>query len=414
MLLLGRQMASRGIDCEYWFSRGSNRLPEFLATGQARLATMSQLAQRLEKNDVEVVQMTASDPGAEIVAQLAQGNARVIVTARGALSDIWNARNCFAYTAISKGMAAVNQPYSDVEIEVVRNSIDLDRFVANSDTRRDASAPIVAFVGRTKSPEKDFPRFTRIASRLVAQGTRVWIADPHEGSWSNFEGTGAVPIHAERWAPVPHTEIADFYRAVAASNGVVLMTSLSEGFGNVAPEAAACGARVAAPDVLGLREAVVDGVTGRLFAANQDDDSVAAMLSEWMATPHDGNAVAAAARREFSPTVMMDAYASIYARRSPRLVGVRPAVTNVPAEMPLLLEHLHRQREWRADFTWKAAMNLGDAGMGRATRRAMALALRTAPSQFVNATGARQFVRMTRAIVGSLLRGSPAVPVTSS
>ena len=53
------------------------------------------------------------------------------------------------------------------------------------------------------------------------------------------------------------------------------MTSRSEGFGNVAPEAAACGARVAAPDVMGLREAIVDGVTGMLYPAAASDDEVA-------------------------------------------------------------------------------------------------------------------------------------------
>ncbi|MEO7996050.1 MAG: glycosyltransferase, partial [Gemmatimonadaceae bacterium] len=269
MLLLGRQLASRGIASEYWFCKGSNRLQEFIAQSPTTLGPISQLAKRLNRGDVDIVQMTASDPGAEIVAQLARGKARVIVTARGALCDSWNHDQCFAYTAISKGMAEVNQPYTDLEIEVVRNSIDLDRFgpVTQADATSGGS-PIVAFVGRTKSAEKDFPRFTRIASRLIKHGARVWIADPHEATWANFTGSDVVEINVERWGRVTSAGIADFYRAVAASNGVVLMTSITEGFGNVAPEAAACGARVAAPNVMGLREAIVDGVTGRLFAAD--------------------------------------------------------------------------------------------------------------------------------------------------
>lgn len=415
MLLLGRQLAGRGIACEYWFCKGSNRLAEFNAQGRTTLGPISQLAKRLNRGDVDIVQMTASDPGAEVVAQLAKGKARVIVTARGALCDIWNHDKCFAYTAISKGMAEVNQPYTDLEIEVVRNSIDLDRFspVAHAEVKLSA-APIVAFVGRTKSPEKDFARFTRIASRLIKRGARVWIADPHEATWSNFSGADVVEINVERWTRVPSTEIAEFYRAVAASNGVVLMTSITEGFGNVAPEAAACGARVAAPDVMGLREAIVDGVTGRLFAADASDDDVAAMLDQWMKSTHDQHAVSAAARREFSPAVMMDAYAEIYARNSSRLhAGARPQPAQT-AEMPHLLAHLAKSRLWRARFAWESAMDLGDAGLGSQTRHALSLAIRTAPSQFLNATGLRQFVRMSRAIAGSMLRGASADPATNS
>ena len=53
----------------------------------------------------------------------------------------------------------------------------------------DAGAPIVAFVGRTTAVEKDFPRFTRIARRLSDRGARVWIADPHDADWEQFERT---------------------------------------------------------------------------------------------------------------------------------------------------------------------------------------------------------------------------------
>jgi hypothetical protein len=35
MLLLGRGLARRGIECEYWFCQPSSRLPEFTATGRA-------------------------------------------------------------------------------------------------------------------------------------------------------------------------------------------------------------------------------------------------------------------------------------------------------------------------------------------------------------------------------------------
>ena len=44
MLLLGRGLARRGIDCEYWFCQPSNRLPEFMSTGRVTLGSLPALA----------------------------------------------------------------------------------------------------------------------------------------------------------------------------------------------------------------------------------------------------------------------------------------------------------------------------------------------------------------------------------
>ncbi|MEO8562662.1 MAG: glycosyltransferase [bacterium] len=394
MLLLGRQMAKRGIDCEYWFCQPSSRLPEFTATGRATVGPLSALAKRLERGDVDVVQMTASDPAAELVARIA-GRARVIVTARGALADIWHRDNCFAYTAISKGMAEVNQPYTELEIEVVRNAIDVDAYAPPRASV--PGAPIVAFVGRTTGLEKNFPRFTRIARRLADRGARVWIADPHKANWSKFEGKPVERIETERWEPVSHAAIPEFYRDVAASGGVVLMTSTSEGFGNVAPEAAACGARVAAPDVMGLREAIVPGVTGMLYPAAASDDEVAEQLQDWLQQPHDMQACAEAACVEFSPTVMLDGYSAIYERREQRLRAAAspamPARSEDAPGMAVLFEHLEKQRTWRAAFSRHAAEDLASAGYRGLALHALAGGFRASPKQFLSRTGLRQLAQ---------------------
>jgi glycosyltransferase involved in cell wall biosynthesis len=396
MLLLGRQLELRGVHVEYWFCRGSNRLPEFMETGRATLGPLSQLAPRLARGELDVVQMTASDPAAPLVARLAAGKARVIVTARGAISDLWDHTNCFAYTAISQGMADVNQSYTDVEIEVVRNAIDVDRFTPPDSPV--AGPPIVAFVGRTTSPEKDFPRFTRIARRLADRGARVWIADPHDATWDRFADKPVERFEAERWGPVPHRDIADFYRSVAASGGVVVMTSRSEGFGNVAPEAAACGARVAAPDVMGLREAIVPGKTGRLFAADASDDDVAAELHAWMAEPHDMQACSAATRAAFSPSVLAELYLGIYARSEQRLLRT-PAAPVTTAETPLLLDYLARQGRWRAAFTRGAAADFARAGYHRLALEALRMTYQASGDGLLSRQALRDLMSMGRRLV---------------
>lgn len=396
MQLLGRQLTLRGLHCEYWFLRGSNRLPEFMATGLATLAPLSKLAARLERGEFDVIHMTASDEFAPLVARMA-GKARVIVTARGALAEGWNKDSCFAYTAISQGMAEVNQPYTNLSIEVVRNAIDVDRY--SPPTAVAGGAPIVAFVGRTTDSVKDFPRFTRIAKHLVNGGARVWIADPHQATWENFAEANVEQFPVEQWRQVPQAEIPDFYGAVAASGGVVILTSLSEGFGNVAPEAAACGARVAAPDVMGLREAIVANVTGRLFAADASDESVARMLAEWMQSPFDMQAVSDAARSTFSPVVLADKYIKIYNRPEQCLLQ-KTVVRTEYAERALLTAHLANQRMLRARAALVAAMDFALEGYADLSLKALSFGLHNSPAQFVTGFGARHLAGTLRGLAG--------------
>jgi glycosyltransferase involved in cell wall biosynthesis len=399
MLLLGKQLSANGVDNEYWFFQSSNRFPEFKETGRATLGPISQLIPRLDRRDFDVIHMTATDPAAPLIARLA-GGARVVVTARGGISDLWNHTNCHAYTAISQGMAELNQPYTDLKMEVVRNSIDVTRYAPPSGDEPTTGPPIVAFVGRTTSPEKNFPRFVRIAEQLAKRkDVRIWIADPHKSNWDRMYGSGLPNLEVGRWEMVPHAQMPDFYRSVAVSGGVVLITSVSEGFGNVAPEAAACGARVASVDVLGLREAVVDGVTGRLFPADASDEDAAARVEAWMAEPHDAKAVSDAAMREFSPTLMVEKYLAIYRRKEQLLVRRPVPLPSDTPEYRHLLGHLRRQLGWRAEFYRSAAVDLAGAGYRREALAALGVAVRAAPSQFLTKLAVRQVLSVGKRVV---------------
>lgn len=79
--------------------------------------------------------------------------------------------------------------------------------------------------------------------------------------------------------PRPHAELADWYRAADAC----VVPSLSESFGLVALEAAACGTPVVASAVGGLCSLVVDGVTGFLVDSRDPTDwaiPIAALVGE--------------------------------------------------------------------------------------------------------------------------------------
>ena len=80
--------------------------------------------------------------------------------------------------------------------------------------------------------------------------------------------------------PLPHHLLSTYYRAA----DVCLVPSRSESFGLVALEAAACGTPVVASDVDGLRDNVVDGVTGFLVAS-RDSGTFARRVSQILGDP---------------------------------------------------------------------------------------------------------------------------------
>ena len=80
--------------------------------------------------------------------------------------------------------------------------------------------------------------------------------------------------------PVPHEELADWYRAA----DVVVVPSRSESFGLVALEAQACGVPVVVSDVGGLVDAVEHG-TGGLRVPPGDDHALAAALGRVLRDP---------------------------------------------------------------------------------------------------------------------------------
>lgn len=82
---------------------------------------------------------------------------------------------------------------------------------------------------------------------------------------------GVVDFHE----PVPHRELADFYRAA----DVVLLPSRSESFGLVAAEAQSCGVPVVAARIGGLEHVVCHGQSGLLVEGWDPVDHAEAALS---------------------------------------------------------------------------------------------------------------------------------------
>jgi glycosyltransferase involved in cell wall biosynthesis len=107
------------------------------------------------------------------------------------------------------------------------------------------------------------------------------------------------------------TDTADLLHAA----DVLVMPSLSEGLGNAAIEAMACGLPVVASEVGGLRFAVDDGHTG-LLVPPASPEALAAALKRVLLDP-DLRAKFGASGRErartcFAADTMVDAYVALY------------------------------------------------------------------------------------------------------
>lgn len=82
------------------------------------------------------------------------------------------------------------------------------------------------------------------------------------------------------WGAVENNSLPELY----SRSTVVVIPSIFEQFGLVALEAMACGCPVVASDVGGLRDTVVPGVTGELFAAD-DAEALANILAGYLRSP---------------------------------------------------------------------------------------------------------------------------------
>ena len=181
MTTLAGQLCRLGVACAFWFPKVFYRpMEDFERLGPVFTAPHN-AAEELLRGGYDVVHVVNSDPTAELLGLLRPAP-RIVATSHGDLSDAWDRRNCFACTAVSPDMGALNQTLTDLEVETVPNGVDCERFTPPAHVEE--RTPVVAWVGRSSDDRKDFPRFTRVAARLAARGVRLWVTDAHGASWA--------------------------------------------------------------------------------------------------------------------------------------------------------------------------------------------------------------------------------------
>jgi glycosyltransferase involved in cell wall biosynthesis len=167
-------------------------------------------------------------------------------------------------------------------IEVIPNGIDLDAFTPDPAAVR-YDAPTILYLGRVKR-YKRVDLILRAAVRLKERGVRFRVVVAGKGD--HLPGLARL---AERLGV---SELVAFKGFVSEEEKLELfrrswvhaLTSPKEGWGIANLEAAACGTPTVASDSPGLRDSVVDGVTGYLVP-HGDIDGLADRLEALLADP---------------------------------------------------------------------------------------------------------------------------------
>ncbi len=410
MLGLRAALLAQGHRCQLFFFEHGTMEARLPPDCQARFGSLADCLELVAREGIDVVHANNIDWTTGISAVRHIG-ARLIVTAHksrdGAWTYGWTRRNCDAFTAVSRGVAARLQPFTDAPIRTVYNGIDLSRFVAAAPgcAAGAAGPPIVAWIGRSGSPLKGFEKLAAIAPHLARGGARIWVIDQHGQACARERypaAASALLPYAERWDSVAFERMADLYRDVAASGGCVLSTSVAEGLPLALLEAQAAGCLAVASDVPGNDEAVLPSHGGIRYPLATDGAEIARLMLAALADHVDvrrrQQATALHVRARFGVERMAKDYVAIYrgeAGAPPLAWGARLR-GGLRLSPPLHWRAYVEQRVGVGYAQFAAARQLTGSGHPGLAAGAGLAAARTSPTIFLRPARLARLLRMLR------------------
>ncbi|WP_308635509.1 glycosyltransferase family 4 protein [Paenibacillus silvisoli] len=156
----------------------------------------------------------------------------------------------------------------------VQNMIDTDSFVhLDVPHLKPSGAPILGWIGRMEQ-NKNWPLYLRICSALVAgrPDLQLWVFEDatlsEPGERDRFYAMLSelnLQNHITIRSNMPHSHMPHYLSAIADSGGMLLSTSMTEGFGYAVAEAMSCRCPVLSTDSDGVRCFITHNETGKFF-----------------------------------------------------------------------------------------------------------------------------------------------------
>lgn len=336
ILHLMRGLKARGHDVEaFFFSHGPFEafIPPEVAV---HFGTVGDLLGLLVAHPFDVLHGIVWDLeyGLDLVKQV-DNPPKLVLTSHGSVCPGWTSANCDAIVCCGRWLVPFNQKLTDLPVQAVLNAINVDQFVPFEGEI--TGPPVVAWVGRASDlPIKRIDRFAPLAPAFREAGCRVWVASPDAPEKVDHPSVLKTLVPAvESWRNVPPGEMADFYRSVAATGGLLLMTSDREGLPGVLIEAQACGCPVVAPRIGGTADCVSPDRGGTLYDHAMSPEKlvelVLGLVADREAQALRGAACAAFAQAEFRAERMAREYEAVYMEAPYTALGPVPWKKLLPA-----------------------------------------------------------------------------------
>lgn len=148
------------------------------------------------------------------------------------------------------------------------------------------SPPVISWIGRLE-PNKNWNEFLHIGRRLIDihpemklwmfHDETIYVEEDKQNFYRTLDQLQLGP-HIHLLSNVPHAEMPRYLSMTGDSGGILLSTSVIEGFGYAVAEAMCCHCPVLSTDSDGVRSFIHHNVTGKFYPLGHVDLAVAEAL----------------------------------------------------------------------------------------------------------------------------------------
>ena len=352
-----REQVSRGVEVEVAFRYDWGASKQFGNACPVRFLNEETLGEVLLRKQFDVVHtVTHAADWLAPALDISKYDGAVIVTSHAC--GFYETRlKSDLVVAVSRAVADSIRNIYHEKLRVIYNGINCQLFYPAETGVSDVRT--ICWIGRANDPVKGFDLFLEFLNSQRPNQFRIVVVD---GSPPENEARKLLPKCVSYHPRKDWFEMPSFYRALAASNGILLSTSRMEAFGMNILEAQACGCPVVAPNVGGIPEIIQHKKTGFLYNRGQGVKGIEEAI-HWVYTGRNHERVSLAASRSvvqgFNAGRMCDGYEAVYAEAMSRY-----RARNYPSVMRRNLawaKHIgeRKARSAKRRLQWAASRILG-------------------------------------------------------